>query len=69
MQEDTLLSPMERKNLIAKLSNASLTWNQVNHIFTKIIFIPDDNSKQSQAKQDLFGGSEPIEVDTEDLPF
>ena len=43
IQEDSLLSPMEREDLINKLSNASLTWNQVNHIFTKIIFIPDDN--------------------------
>ena len=43
IQEDTLLSPMERENLIDKLSNASLTWYQVNHIFTKIIFTPDDN--------------------------
>ena len=44
IQEDTLLAPMERENLIDKLSNASLTWYQVNHIFTKIIFIPDDNN-------------------------
>ena len=43
IQEDTLLSPMEREDLIDKLSNASLTWYQVNHIFTKIIFTPDDN--------------------------
>ena len=27
------------------------------------------NGAQSQAKQDLFGGAEPIEVNTEDLPF
>ena len=42
-----------------------------NFVFPTVekVFIPDDNSKQSQAKQDLFGGSEPIEVKTEDLPF
>ncbi|WP_369793009.1 single-stranded DNA-binding protein [Kocuria sp. ZOR0020] len=29
----------------------------------------NDNSSQSQAKQDLFGNSEPIEVDESYLPF
>ncbi len=29
----------------------------------------NDNSSQSQAKQDLFGGSEPVEVDESELPF
>ncbi len=33
------------------------------------VFIPNDNSSQAQAKQDLFCGSEPIEVNSEDLPF
>ena len=40
----------------------------VNYNFEKV-FIPNDNSSQSQAKQDLFGKSEPIEVDESDLPF
>ena len=33
------------------------------------VFISNDNSSQSQAKQDLFGKSEPIEVDESELPF
>lgn len=42
-----------------------------NFIFPTVekVFIDNDNSSQSQAKQELFGSSEPIEVDESDLPF
>ena len=42
-----------------------------NFVFPTVekVFIHDDNSKQAQAKQDLFGGSEPFEVTAENLPF
>ena len=42
-----------------------------NFVFPTVekVFISNDNNSQAQAKQDLFGGSEPIEVNTEDLPF
>ena len=42
-----------------------------NFVFPTVekVFIHNDNGSQAQAKQDLFGGAEPIEVNTEDLPF
>lgn len=42
-----------------------------NFIFptVKKVFISDNDSSKAQAKQDLFGSSEPIKVNTEDLPF
>ena len=52
----------------AKESGEYVNYNFVFPTVEKV-FISNDNSSQSQAKQDLFGGSEPIEVNTEDLPF
>ena len=52
----------------AKESGEYVNYNFVFPTVEKV-FIPDDNSNQSQAKQDLFGGSEPIEVNEEELPF
>ena len=52
----------------AKESGEYVNYNFVFPTVEKV-FISNDNGKQAQAKQDLFGGSEPIEVDTEDLPF
>lgn len=47
--------------------------NYVNYNFkfpdVKKAYIAGVNSSQSQAKQDLFGNSEPIGVDESDLPF
>lgn len=51
----------------AKESGEYVNYNFVFPTVEKV-FISDNNS-QSQAKQDLFGNSEPIEVNTEDLPF
>ena len=52
----------------AKESGEYVNYNFVFPTVEKV-FIPNDNSSQSQAKQDLFGKSEPIEVDESDLPF
>ena len=52
----------------AKESGEYVNYNFVFPAVEKV-FIPNDNSKQSQAKQDLFGGSEPIEVHESELPF
>ena len=52
----------------AKESGEYVNYNFVFPTVEKV-FIHNDNNSQSQAKQDLFGGAEPIEVDTEDLPF
>lgn len=52
----------------AKESGEYVNYNFVFPTVEKV-FISNDNGKQSQAKQDLFGKSEPIEVDAEDLPF
>ena len=52
----------------AKESGEYVNYNFVFPTVEKV-FIPNDNNSQSQAKQDLFGGAEPIEVNTEDLPF
>ena len=52
----------------AKESGEYVNYNFVFPTVEKV-FIHDGNSAQAQAKQDLFGGSEPIEVNTEDLPF
>ena len=52
----------------AKESGEYVNYNFVFPTVEKV-FISNDNGKQAQAKQDLFGGSEPIEVNTEDLPF
>ena len=42
-----------------------------NFVFPTVekVFITNDNNSQSQVKQDLFGKSEPIEVDESELPF
>ena len=40
-----------------------------NFVFPTVEKVFISNNSQAQAKQDLFGGSEPIEVNTEDLPF
>ena len=40
-----------------------------NFVFPTVEKVFISNDSQAQAKQDLFGGSEPIEVNTEDLPF
>ena len=52
----------------AKESGEYVNYNFVFPTVEKV-FITDGNSTQAQAKQDLFGNSEPIEVNTEDLPF
>lgn len=52
----------------AKESGEYVNYNFVFPTVEKV-FISNDNSSQSQAKQDLFGKSEPIEVDAGDLPF
>lgn len=52
----------------AKESGEYVNYNFVFPTVEKV-FISGVNSGQAQAKQDLFGGSEPIEVNTEDLPF
>ena len=52
----------------AKESGEYVNYNFVFPTVEKV-FISNDNGKQAQAKQDLFGGTEPIEVNTEDLPF
>ena len=52
----------------AKESGEYVNYNFVFPTVEKV-FIHNDNVSQSQAKQDLFGGAEPIEVNTEDLPF
>ena len=51
----------------AKESGEYVNYNFVFPTIEKVFI--HDNGKQAQAKQDLFGGSEPIEVNTEDLPF
>ena len=52
----------------AKESGEYVNYNFVFPTVEKV-FIHNDNNGQAQAKQDLFGGSEPIEVNEEDLPF
>ena len=52
----------------AKESGEYVNYNFVFPTVEKV-FISNDNNSQAQAKQDLFGDSEPIEVNTEDLPF
>ena len=52
----------------AKESGEYVNYNFVFPTVEKV-FISDSNNSQLQAKQDLFGNSEPIEVNTEDLPF
>ena len=52
----------------AKESGEYVNYNFVFPTVEKV-FIHDGNGAQVQAKQDLFGNSEPIEVNTEDLPF
>lgn len=52
----------------AKESGEYVNYNFVFPTVEKV-FISNDNSSQSQAKQDLFGKSEPLEVDESDLPF
>ena len=52
----------------AKESGEYVNYNFVFPTVEKV-FISNDNGKQAQAKQDLFGKSEPIEVDESDLPF
>lgn len=52
----------------AKESGEYVNYNFVFPTVEKV-FISNDNNSQTQAKQDLFGNSEPIEVNTEDLPF
>ena len=51
----------------AKESGEYVNYNFVFPTVEKV-FISNDNGKQAQAKQNLFGGAEPIEVNTEDLP-
>lgn len=52
----------------AKESGEYVNYNFVFPTVEKV-FISDSNAAQAQAKQDLFGGAEPIEVNTDDLPF
>ena len=52
----------------AKESGEYVNYNFVFPAVEKL-FISNDNGKQAQAKQELFGSSEPIEVNSEDLPF
>ena len=52
----------------AKESGEYVNYNFVFPTVEKV-FISNDNNSQAQAKQDLFGDSELIEVNTEDLPF
>lgn len=52
----------------AKESGEYVNYNFVFPTVEKV-FISNYNNSQAQAKKDLFGGSEPIEVNTEDLPF
>ena len=52
----------------AKESGEYVNYNFVFPTVEKV-FISNDNGKQAQAKQDLFGGTEPIEVNSEELPF
>ena len=52
----------------AKESGEYVNYNFVFPTVEKV-FIHNDNGSQAQAKQDLFGGAEQIEVNTEDLPF
>lgn len=52
----------------AKESGEYVNYNFVFPTVEKV-FISDNNNSQLQAKNDLFGNSEPIEVNTEDLPF
>ena len=54
----------------AKESGEYVNYNFVFPTVEKV-FIHDGNGAQaqSQAKQDLFGNSEPLEVDESDLPF
>lgn len=52
----------------AKESGEYVNYNFVFPTVEKV-FISDSNVNQLQAKQDLFGNSEPIEVNTDDLPF
>lgn len=45
IQEDTLLSPQEKENLIDRLSNAALAWHESSgNTFTKIVFTINDNN-------------------------
>lgn len=52
----------------AKESGEYVNYNFVFPTVEKV-FISDSNDNQSQAKQDLFGSSEPFEINDEDLPF
>ncbi|QPL22387.1 ssDNA binding protein [Lactococcus phage RH10] len=52
----------------AKESGEYVNYNFVFPTVEKV-FINNDNGSQAQAKQGLFGVAEPIEVNTEDLPF
>ena len=53
----------------AKESGEYVNYNFVFPTVEKVFTSNNNNNNQAQAKQDLFGGSEPIEVNTEDLPF
>jgi hypothetical protein len=54
----------------AKESGEYVNYNFVFPTVEKVFISGVDSMiSQSQAKQDLFGGAEPIEVNTEDLPF
>ena len=52
----------------AKESGEYVNYNFVFPTVEKV-FISDSNVAQEKSKQDLFGNSEPIEVNTDDLPF
>ena len=52
----------------AKESGEYVNYNFVFPTVEKV-FTSNNNNSQAQAKQDLFGKSEPIEVDESDLPF
>lgn len=54
----------------AKESGEYVNYNFVFPTVEKVFVSGIDSVlSQSQAKQDLFGGAEPIEVNTDDLPF
>ena len=52
----------------AKESGEYVNYNFVFPTVEKV-FVSDSNIAQEKAKQDLFGGTEPIEVNADDLPF
>ena len=53
----------------AKESGEYVNYNFVFPTVEKVFTSNNNNNSQAQAKQDLFGGAEPIDVNEEDLPF